>query len=99
MKDVAIACGVCNGPGGVIHILDVREYLSLERPLRSWVEGSHLYLYGGIAIGIHHHIDSLLLQTFCQMRHEQFRAAIHLRGNRDKRRSDQGDSHSYSFGI
>nr|AUN36141.1 hypothetical protein [uncultured bacterium] len=44
-----------------------------------------LNIHGGISVSVNHHVDSVLLQAFGQLRDEQLSSAVIFRWNGDER--------------
>src|SRR6185437_3663322 len=77
----------------MVGIFELGLNIAVYRPLHFAVEVAVLHRHRGFAIGIDHGIDSAAQQTLRKVRDKQFRAAIELWGHRNKRGSDQSDSH------
>jgi hypothetical protein len=57
-----------------------------------------LNIHGGISVSVNHHVDSVLLQAFGQLRDEQLSSAVIFRWNGDERGGDQSNPHIRTLG-
>src|SRR3954451_21732676 len=85
-------------PRCMIHLHNHCFSVRLNRPVGMFVAPMALNIHGGISISVNNDVDSVLLQTFGQLRDEQLSSAVIFRWNGDERGGDQSNPHIRTVG-
>ena len=94
MDNVTLLFGIMNGPGLMIQILDPGMLRIFDGPLTAFIDPSTLRLYSRFTIRIHNYIDTGLLKSLCEMRHEQLGSTVISRWNGNEWRRYKADFQS-----